>query len=106
MTHESGVRAVTIEPLDPRMVEALRGMTERQRLEIAWDMWRSARNMILNLLRSEHPDWSEREVALEAGRRLLADELPLRGSERVYAIEVLDRRQVAEPPIGGNEALD
>jgi len=64
-------REVTIEPLDARMVEALRGMTERQRLEIAWDMWRSARNLIEHMLRSEHPDWSEQEVALEVGRRLL-----------------------------------
>ncbi|MGE0534300.1 MAG: hypothetical protein AB7O68_04950 [Pirellulales bacterium] len=64
-------RSVRIEPLDPKMIEALRAMTERQRLEVAWDMWRSARGMIVNLLRAEHPDWSEREVALEAGRRLL-----------------------------------
>ena len=71
MTPDVHTRRVSIEPLDPRMVEALRGMTERRRLEIAWSMWRSARNMIENLIRAEHPEWTQQEVEVAAGRRLL-----------------------------------
>jgi len=69
-------RDTSFERMDPRMVEALRGMTERQRLEIAWDMWRSARNMIENLMRDEHPEWTDRQVTVEIGRRLLGQAYP------------------------------
>lgn len=88
------------------MVEALRAMTERQRLEIAWDMWRSARNMIENLLRAEHPDWTDRQLAIEIGRRLLGPELSVEDRERIQAIEVLKFRNLTEPSIGGNKAFD
>lgn len=71
MPHEVDARRVRIESLDPRMVEALRGMTERRRLDIAWGMWRSARNMIENLQRAEHPEWTQQEVVIAARRRLL-----------------------------------
>ena len=73
---ESTPREVSFERMDERMVDALRGMTERQRLEIAWDMWRSARDMIENLLRAEHPDWTDRQLAIEIGRRLLGQAYP------------------------------
>jgi hypothetical protein len=48
----------------------LRTKTERERLKIAWGMWRSARSMLQNLFRSEHPDWSESELNREVARRL------------------------------------
>lgn len=59
-----------IEIVDPVMAEILRRKTERERLEIAWDMWESARFMLSNILRSEHPDWSEEEVNREVARRM------------------------------------
>jgi hypothetical protein len=62
--------------MEPQMVEALRAMTGQQRLEIAWDMWRSARNMLESMLRDEHPDWSDRQIMIEIGRRLLGQAYP------------------------------
>ncbi len=59
------------EVVDNAMAEVLRGMTERQRLEIGFGMWRSARDMIRRVLRHEHPDWTEEEIARETARRLL-----------------------------------
>jgi hypothetical protein len=45
-------------------------MTPAQRLAIAHGMWRSARDMLTNLMRSEHPDWSDDQVGHEVARRL------------------------------------
>jgi len=56
--------------IDHEMAEILAQKTERQRLEIAFGMWTSVRELLRQLIRSEHPDWSETEVALEAGRRM------------------------------------
>lgn len=103
---ESPPREASFEPMDPQMVEALRAMTGQQRLEIAGDMRRTAREMLLHMLRSEHPDWTDQEVALEVARRLLAGELPLGWNDRVQAIEALHRGNFMKPPIGRHEALD
>lgn len=62
--------SVTIEIVDDQMADVLRGKTEAERLAIAWDMWRSARDMIRRLLRDQHPDWTEEEVQAETARRL------------------------------------
>ncbi len=56
---------------DPVMVQVLSDKTYAERLAIANGMWRSARDTIRNLLRAEHPDWTEEEVHREAARRLL-----------------------------------
>lgn len=58
--------------VDREMAAILAEKTPRERLEIAFGMWRSARNMLLCIVRAEHPEWSERDVELEAGRRLLS----------------------------------
>ena len=60
----------TIEIVDPDMAAVLRAMTEADRLRIAWGMWRSARDMLRNLLRAEHCDWSGQDVGREVARRL------------------------------------
>ncbi|MBX3412057.1 MAG: hypothetical protein KF708_05010 [Pirellulales bacterium] len=60
------------EMVDREMAAILAEKSSRERLEIAFGMWRSARNMLLCIVRAEHPDWPEREVELEAGRRLLS----------------------------------
>jgi hypothetical protein len=60
----------TIEVVDPVMAAVLRQMTEAERLRIAWGMCRSARDMLLYLLRAVHPEWSQRQVEQEAARRL------------------------------------
>jgi hypothetical protein len=62
-----------IEMVDPVMAEILRSKTEAERLEIAWGMWRSARSMLVNILRSEHPNWTEKEINREIARRFHPD---------------------------------
>lgn len=59
-----------IEIIEPEMAAILRRKTEAERLHIAWGMWRSARDMIQNLLRADHPDWPEQTVQKEVARRL------------------------------------
>jgi Rv0078B-related antitoxin len=52
------------------MAQILRGKSPAERLAIGAAMWRSARDMILTLLRAEHPDWTDEAVGREAARRL------------------------------------
>lgn len=59
----------TVEAVDPEMVAILRAKTEAERLAIAWGMWRSARSMLANHLRSDHPDWTEKQINREIARR-------------------------------------
>lgn len=64
--------------LDPRSVEIvdedvariLRTKTGAERLRIAFGMYTSAHRMLTNLLKADHPDWSEQQVREEVGRRL------------------------------------
>ncbi len=60
-------------PLDvpsPEMVAIYRRMSGAERLAIASRMYVSARNMLINHLRTRHPDWDEQAVIREAARRL------------------------------------
>jgi hypothetical protein len=59
-----------IEIVDDQTVEVLRQRGAGGRLEIAFGMWRSAREIITAILVSQHPDWSQNEVAAEVARRL------------------------------------
>lgn len=70
MLYDSKMRKPTIEVIDDAMVAILRQKTEAERLAIAWGMWDSAREMLRNLVRAEHPDWPEEEVNREVARRL------------------------------------
>ena len=59
-----------IEVVDPAMAAILRDETEAERLAIAWGMWRSARDMLRELVRAKHRDWSEQDIQREVARRL------------------------------------
>lgn len=59
-----------IEVIDDEMAAALREKTGAERLAIASRMFSSARRMLINHLRSRHPDWDPRQIELEAARRL------------------------------------
>jgi hypothetical protein len=59
-----------MEVVSHEMANVLRAKSERERLEICLSMWRSARDLIRNCLRGEHPEWSDDEVCREAARRL------------------------------------
>ncbi len=59
-----------IEVVDDEMAQVLRLKTGAERLQIASEMFSSARQMIINMLRSQHPDWDEKKVNTETARRL------------------------------------
>jgi hypothetical protein len=59
-----------IETLDDQTADILRRKGHAERLEMAFGMWRSARELITSILTAEHPDWTEEEVASEVARRL------------------------------------
>ena len=55
---------------DPETLEMLRSKSAAERLKIASGMWCSARSILTNLLRQEHPDWDQRRIDLEVASRL------------------------------------
>jgi hypothetical protein len=59
-----------IEVVDDEMARVLRRKSGAERLRIASDMYASARRMLVNHLRSEHPDWDEERINREASQRL------------------------------------
>jgi Rv0078B-related antitoxin len=52
------------------VVELLRRLTPAERLAIANRMWVSARNALLTMLRTDHPEWNEQQVQQEVARRM------------------------------------
>lgn len=66
------VRRPVVELVDEALVPILAAKTEAQRLEMAAEMWRYARDTYLALTRQEHPDWPAEAVQREAARRLSA----------------------------------
>ena len=59
-----------IEVIDDQSAELLRRLKPEERLEMAFGIWRSAREIITSILATQHPDWTEDEVATEVARRL------------------------------------
>lgn len=59
-----------MEIVDREMARFLAQKTEAQRLQIGWGMQRSAVRMMTRILRAEHPDWTEEEIAREVARRI------------------------------------
>jgi len=47
--------------MDPEMASVLAAKTERERLQIAWGMYRSARRMLQRIVQFEHDDLSPEE---------------------------------------------
>ena len=47
--------------IDPEMARVLAAKTERERLQIAWGMYRSARRMLQRIVQSEQRDLSPEE---------------------------------------------
>lgn len=70
ISHTLATRIPAIEVISDAMVEALRGKTGAERLQIASDLYRSARGMLINHLQAINPDWSRAQVQSEAARRL------------------------------------
>jgi len=59
-----------IEVVDDAMAEVLRRKTPAERIRIGFNIWISARDMLMVFLKTTHPDWSEEVVRQEVIRRL------------------------------------
>jgi hypothetical protein len=64
-------RRMVIEVVDDAMADSLRRKTPAQRLSLALDMWRCARDRLQHMLRTQHPDWTEDQLRAEFRRRML-----------------------------------
>lgn len=64
-------RPIKLEPFDERQVEIYRGMTGAQRLEVSWQMWDWARQLVRTRLASQHPDWDDARLEQAASKELL-----------------------------------
>ena len=62
--------SIQVEVMSEEMAAILRQKTGAERLQIANDMFVSARRMLLSHLRAEHPDWDDLRIEREAARRL------------------------------------
>jgi hypothetical protein len=58
------------EIMDDCMVPVLQAKTPAERLAIGHGMWRYARNMLLAVIRGQHPDWTDEQVQREMARRI------------------------------------
>ncbi len=65
-----GKPRMVIEMMDDRMAEVLRSKTGAERLQIANDMFESARSMLLYHLQTTHPEWNPQQLQREVARRL------------------------------------
>jgi hypothetical protein len=54
----------------PQMVEILRSKTPEERLEVAFGMWTSTRDIVSAAVTQQHPDWSETQINREIAKRM------------------------------------
>ena len=59
------------EMVDDQMAEVLRTKTPDEKLAIAEGMWQMARDLIRDMLRHDHPEWSEKQLEEATARRML-----------------------------------
>ncbi|MCC7211555.1 MAG: hypothetical protein IT451_06835 [Candidatus Brocadia sp.] len=60
-----------IEVVDDAMAEVLRRKTPAERIRIGFNLWISARNMLMTHLKKTHPEWDAKRLAREVARRLM-----------------------------------
>lgn len=70
MDSASSKQAFTDDVLDERMVAILRGKTPAERLEMAFALWRFARDLIRRTAAREHPEWTEAELDRHVAQRM------------------------------------
>lgn len=59
-----------IEILDDAMARVLSTKTPAERIKIGFNIWISARNMLMVHLRKSHPEWDDDLLNQEVARRL------------------------------------
>jgi hypothetical protein len=67
----SGFDPRRLEPLDPVIMEIIRRKSPEERLRIAFQLNRFARQRIALDLHVQHPDWTDEQVRSELVRRML-----------------------------------
>jgi hypothetical protein len=60
----------TDDVIDDAMAEVLRMKEPAERLEIAFGLWRFARDLLRQNIRREHPEWDDDEVNGQVARRM------------------------------------
>src|SRR5687767_10429555 len=63
-------RKPIVEVVDEIMVPILREKTAAERVDMAADMWRFARDIQIDFVRNQHPDWTAERIQREAACRL------------------------------------
>ncbi|WP_339731550.1 hypothetical protein [uncultured Gimesia sp.] len=64
------IRPPVVEVIDQALVDVLRKQTPQERLQIAADMWETARVMLRGAIAQEHPEWNEETLNHEVARRI------------------------------------
>jgi len=59
-----------IEVVDDSMAEVLSRKTPAERIRIGFNLWTSARNMLMTHLKKTHPEWDAEKLKQEVARRL------------------------------------
>jgi hypothetical protein len=59
-----------IEVMDDALAEILRHKTPAERIEIGFKLWTSAQKMLTAHLKTTHPDWDDKQISKEVGKRL------------------------------------
>lgn len=59
-----------LENLDDPTAAIYREKSPRERLQIAFGLWSLAKSILVNSMRSLHPDWDEKKIQEEAARRI------------------------------------
>jgi len=70
MRERKHAKPLRIEVMDDAMTAVLRQKSGAERLAIAFELYSSARRMLLNSLRDQHANWTEEQINDEAARRL------------------------------------
>ncbi len=60
-----------VEVVDEVIAEVLRQKRPQERLQIGFNLWISAHNMLTTHIRHTHPDWDQKAVEQEVARRFL-----------------------------------
>jgi hypothetical protein len=58
-----------IEVIDDAMAEVLKHKSPAERIQIGFNIWISARKMLVLQIQKAHPDWDEKTVEREVARR-------------------------------------
>ncbi len=61
---------VHIEMVDDEMAKVLKNKTADQRIRIGFNLWTSARDMLLSHLKASNPDWNSERLNREGAKRM------------------------------------